>query len=104
MVDVFLLRGFWCVTDLATDKPRVTVTLDEETSRWLTKLSEETGTSKSTLCLQAVKRIREGDKAIRVDLPEEKKQKLQKVAEDNFRSPEDEARLAIFRHLDSIND
>jgi KaiC/GvpD/RAD55 family RecA-like ATPase len=98
------LRGFWYVNELATDKPRVTVTLDEETSRWLTKLSEETGTSKSTLCLQAVKRMREGDRAIRVDLPEDKKQKLRKVAEDNFRPPEDEARLAIFKHLDSIKD
>ena len=89
---------------LATDKPRVTVTLDEETSRWLTNLSEETGTSKSLLCLQAIRKMREGDEAIRVELPDEKKQKLQKVAEANFRTAVDEARLAVFKHLDSIKD
>ena len=85
-----------------TDRPRITITLDLETSHRLEALSEETGQSKSHLALQALKiMLQESPSVLKITLSKDVAARLSALAQQNFRSPEDEARLAISLHLKS---
>ena len=88
---------------MPTDRPRITITLNTEISERLEALADKTGLSKSHLALQALRMMLDDDpREIRVKLSEELVSLLKSTANDNFRSPEDEARMAIALHLQKI--
>jgi predicted transcriptional regulator len=87
--------------NVPTDRPRITVTLDFEISNRLEALSEQTGLSKSHLALKAIQEMLQDDpNELRISLSVDVAQRLTKLADANFRSTSDEARLAIAKHLE----
>lgn len=87
---------------LATDRPRLTITLDDETSEWLDELSEETGLSKSHLVLETL-RMRKNSSAennVTTSLSPEAMQKLRQRAEQNYRPIENEVRYLIDKGIE----
>jgi len=86
--------------NVPTDRPRITITLDSEISSRLEALSEETGLSKSHLALKALQTmLQDNPNELRISLSNELAKRLGQLATQSFRSPEDEARLAISKHL-----
>ena len=87
---------------LATDRPRLTITLDDETSEWLDQLSEETGLSKSHLVLETLKMRKDSSAENRViaSLSLEKMKALRLRAEQNYRPIEDEVRYLIDKGIE----
>jgi predicted DNA-binding protein len=99
-VKLYRVEGISMILSVPTERPRITITLDEETSKQLELLSEETGLSKSHLTLTALQdMLQENPNELKLSLPAETAQRLANLARENFRSPEDEARLAIAKHL-----
>ncbi len=86
---------------LATDKPRVSVTLDVDIYEWLEKVAIESDQPKSHVIVQAIKKLRETPpNTIELDLPEEIVKKLQGKAAASYRNPIDEAKYAIAKHVE----
>lgn len=86
---------------MSTEKPRLSITLGLELSKWLHERAKKEEKPRAQIVLDAVEALRESDpNAIALDLPEDILEKLEAKAKANYRSVVDEAKWAISLYVE----
>ena len=85
---------------LATDKKRITLSLDDEVYDWLESMAELQNKSKAAVAVEAICTVMAVEpETIKLVLSPEHHAALRKKAAQTFRSEVDAARLAIVRYV-----
>ena len=84
---------------LATDKKRITLSLDDEVYEWLESMAEAQNKSKAAVAVDAICTVMAAEPdTVKIVLEPEHLAALRKKAAQTFRNEADAARLAVVRY------